>query len=175
MGELASGEFPEKLKQFCWDVGHASSLDAGPVEIQLQFGCDEHSAGGPPFSFRCDHVDCECPVLALFARGRVARIQRLLCKSFSVRVPHPCVLCKGGRRCCRRSSCSSAQSRLRMRSWYPPFAKLRKAGSLGISPRATGTTGHAQRYYRPLGIDQPRLTICAAPTTHAYPRHRYYR
>ena len=52
---------------------------------------------------------------------------------------------------------------------------------LGISPRATGTTGHAQRYYRPLGsINQLRP---APPPTCTRTRatgttgdtHRYYR
>jgi hypothetical protein len=29
MGEPARGELPEKLKQFWWEVGHASSVDVG--------------------------------------------------------------------------------------------------------------------------------------------------
>jgi hypothetical protein len=35
-------------------------------------------------------------------RGRVAHFQRSLRAPFPLRVPHPCVFCKGGQRCCVR-------------------------------------------------------------------------
>src|ERR1700722_11469255 len=41
-------------------------------------------------------------------------------------MPHPCVVCKGGRRCCRHNFCPFCTNPLRMRSWYPPFAKNAK-------------------------------------------------
>jgi len=42
---------------------------------------------------------------------------------------HPCVFCKGGRRCCGRNFCPFYTTRCWMPSPYPPFAKYAKDGA----------------------------------------------
>jgi len=52
-----------------------------------------------------------------------------------VRVPRPCVFCKGGWRCCRpKGFHSSRTTPLRLRSWFPPFAKCAKDGAPTVLP-----------------------------------------
>ena len=48
-----------------------------------------------PAAIRCDNGP-EFTSRHFLSWWRVAHLQRLLCTSFSLRVPHPCVLCKGG-------------------------------------------------------------------------------
>jgi hypothetical protein len=69
---------------------------------------------------------CTCLTIA----GRVAH---LCIAPFPRRVPHPCVFCKGGRRCCRRNSC--------------PFYTTRCVCRRRTRPSPTRRTGHPHLWW----------------------------